>query len=399
MRYKVLWIDDEYKKQHDFIGEAEQEGIDINPFESHEEGMNELNNKLDFYHAVILDAKVKKGKDDTVTGLSGLTASRDRLIEINKNNYLPFFIFTGQPDYTDAGWFNETYGKYYIKAIDNEVLFKDLISAVDKTEKYQIQKKYEIVFDACTEKYIGKAAAHHLMDILLSIEYSTGEFNDEKYFNGLRKVIEFVFRACNKIGLLHDKCLPNGIVNLTWSCLFLSGREVELKPSNAKVWTSKCHFPVLLANNVKSILDTTNAASHTEDIERENGKVNFSEYKSQVNSNYLLYSLTFQVMDLVLWFKKYAEENPVREKNKAFWVPPEIITSEWQDGSVINYNSTKGFAFFKPDVGYGNIIIPPALVSENRLNDDDKVSVLIEEYEDNKNRETKTRVKHLKKIG
>lgn len=83
MRYKVLWIDDEYKKQESLIGDAEQDGIDIFPVESHEEGMEELE-KNPNYHAVILDAKVKHKKDDTVTNLNGLRASRDFLIEYNE---------------------------------------------------------------------------------------------------------------------------------------------------------------------------------------------------------------------------------------------------------------------------------------------------------------------------
>ena len=61
MRYNILWIDDDYKIQKDFISFAEQLGLDITAVESHEEGMLELENRKNFYQAVILDAKVKKG--------------------------------------------------------------------------------------------------------------------------------------------------------------------------------------------------------------------------------------------------------------------------------------------------------------------------------------------------
>ena len=148
MRYNVLWIDDDFKTQLDFIGEAEQENIDITSFESHEEGISHLNGKLDFFHAVILDAKVKKAKSDTVTGLSGLFASRDRLIEINNNSYLPYFIFTGQPDYLSSTIFKETVGDYYIKVEDNERLFKDLKEAVEKKKniKYKRNTNWFLTF-------------------------------------------------------------------------------------------------------------------------------------------------------------------------------------------------------------------------------------------------------------
>jgi DNA-binding response OmpR family regulator len=85
MNLNILWIDDDYKTQEDFISFAEQDGIDIHPFESHEEGMASLDAKPNFYHAAILDAKVKNKIEDTVTGLDGLRASRDRLIEMNKD--------------------------------------------------------------------------------------------------------------------------------------------------------------------------------------------------------------------------------------------------------------------------------------------------------------------------
>ena len=74
---KVLWIDDEYKKQDTIISDAELSGINIIPFESHEEGINYLDANLDSIDAIILDAKVKDKKDDETTNLEGLRKSRD----------------------------------------------------------------------------------------------------------------------------------------------------------------------------------------------------------------------------------------------------------------------------------------------------------------------------------
>ncbi len=375
MRYKVLWIDDDYKIQSDFIGEAEQEGFDIDAVESHEEGMKLLSQKTEVYHAVILDAKVKKGKDDTFTGLDGLRASRDRLIEINKNGYLPYFIFTGQPDYLTSNVFKESYGKYYIKAKDNDELFRDLKNAIENREEYQIQKKYKNVFDVCTKKYVGTAAVKYLNDILFSIEYSPERFDNEKYFNGLRKVIELVFRASNRLGLLHDKCIPEEIVNLTWSSLYMAGKEVELKPTAQKIRCAKTHFPLLLAENVRSILAITSAASHTES-EKENGRINFFEYAKQINSNYLLYSLAFQVIDLLIWYKHYADENPDIEKNKLLWISADPIPEEglWIKGEVIRI-AENGYGTFQPSDGGQVLSIIPMKVNEHKLSLNQKIEV------------------------
>lgn len=391
MRYKVLWIDDEYKKQLDFIGEAEQEGIDITAFESHDEGIMDLNTKIDHYHAVILDAKVKKGKNDTIIGLRGFTASRDRLIEINNSSYLPYFIFTGQPDYANAEWFKETYGQYYLKALDNEKLFKDLKEAIAKKKEYQVQKKYHTVFEVCSNKYIGQEASKYLLEVLMSAEFPTEKFNDEIYFNGLRKLIELVFRSSNRLGLLHDKCIPNGIVNLTWCSIFMAGKEFELKPSAEKVGCSKAHFPLILSNNIKSALDITSAASHTEE-ERENGKVNFSEYKSRIVSNYLLYSLTFQVMDLLLWFRKYADENPDIEINRSHWKSYPVLSQngDWITGQVTKITDT-GWGTFKPQSGISTISILPKMIKDYSLAENMIILVRVEPSPDGLK-------KHIKEI-
>ena len=63
MKYKVLWIDDDCNTTgQDFIGQAEQDDVDITPFESHEEGMEYLEKHIHDFQAVILDAKVKHKK-------------------------------------------------------------------------------------------------------------------------------------------------------------------------------------------------------------------------------------------------------------------------------------------------------------------------------------------------
>ncbi|MFN8307334.1 MAG: hypothetical protein U0T79_11200 [Ferruginibacter sp.] len=395
MRYKVLWIDDDFKTQQDFIGEAEQEGIDILAFESHEEGMAELNKRLEYYHAVILDAKVKERKEDTVTGLSGLMASRDRLIEINKNSYLPYFIFTGQPDYTNSTLFNEVYGKYYIKASDNESLFTDLKAAIEKKEEYLVRKKYRDVFEVCSEKYVGDHAAQYLSDILCNIERKNDLFNNEKYFTGLRKVIELIFRASNKIGLLDNKCIPNGVVNLTWASLYMSGKVAELKPGNEKIHCSKAHFPVLISKNVKYILDIANAASHTEGPDPESDKLGLSEYKGQINSNYLLYSITFQLMDILLWYKAYADANPRIEANKKLWLSDASPDpgNEWVKGVVFKV-SVNGWGSFKQMDDDKIISIPPQMVTNNKLREGDKIEMAV--YPDSTG--TKLYVSKIKKL-
>ena len=98
--------------------------------------MEYLEKHIHDFQAVILDAKVKHKKNDTVTDLEGLRASRDRLIELNNNVNidLPYFIFTGQPDYQTNELFKQSFGEFYIKGKDNERLIEDIIIRIRKRQ-------------------------------------------------------------------------------------------------------------------------------------------------------------------------------------------------------------------------------------------------------------------------
>ena len=69
--------------------------------------------------------------------------------------------------------------------------------------------------------------------------------------------------------------------------------------------------------------------------------------------------------------------------------------AELINGKVININSQKGFAFFKPDAIGKNAYIPPHLVTNHSLAEGMTVQVEVEEYTDNRTHELKHRVKRI----
>ena len=374
MKYKVLWIDDDCNTTgKDFIGQAEQDDVDITAFESHEEGIAFLEKNLNKFHAVILDAKVKLKKDDTVIGLEGLKASRDRLIELNSKLDLPYFIFTGQPDYQTNEMFKESFGDFYIKGTDNEKLINDLINRVENKEDYILQKEYRQVFEVCTEKYIGIDSQKHVLQILSSIKKPNITFDDELYFNKIRIILELMFRASNKYGLLHDACISNGKVNLSESSLFLAGAETKY----LNVISSVSHFPKLIADAVKSIIFITGAASHTSDGNPQKN-INLEDYRKTVKTPYLLYSLTFQLLDILIWFKEYIDKNYDVNLNKSYWQTTlmESINSSdgWIEGKVSRI-ADNGYGTFLSNIGGEKLSIVPNLVTELSLNVNDLIRV------------------------
>ncbi len=372
MKYKVLWIDDDCNTTgRDFIGQAEQDDVDITAFESHEEGIAFLEKNLNSFHAVILDAKVKLKKDDTVIGLDGLRASRDRLIELNNKVDLPYFIFTGQPDYQTNEVFIESFGNFYIKGEDNEKLIEELINRIENKEDYILQNEYRRVFEVCSEKYIGTESKKHLLEILASIRKPNEVFDDELYFTQIRIILELMFRAANKLGLLHNACILNGKVNLSESSLFLAGKETL----HLNVRCGISHFPKLIADSVQSILFITGAASHTTDPGIKNN-IDLLAYRKIVQTPYLLYGLTFRLMDVLIWFKEYVDLNPKIEDNKKSWINTESIihNSDWIFGSIITI-AENGYGTFKPDSDFRTISIIPKMISDYSFKENDKVKV------------------------
>ena len=74
-RYKVLWIDDNFDDQDAFLDKAFQNGLDINPFKTSQQGMEELVSNIEQYDAVILDAMVYDESEDENASLKGLFSS------------------------------------------------------------------------------------------------------------------------------------------------------------------------------------------------------------------------------------------------------------------------------------------------------------------------------------
>lgn len=401
-KYNVLWFDDQCKDENmqEIADKAyDKYSIILNGVESAEEGLKFLVANHHFIDAILLDARfyLNEGDISGTEDLKGLRKVWDKIIQLEAQGIvLPKFIFSGQPKLDQDQTFRDTYGNFYSKHDPEELnkLFADIIEAANNRSETQIRHDYSIVFEVCSEKYIGEESQKPLFEILKSFKTPWILFNDELYFTQIRMILEYMFRAANKLGLLHDKCINSrGKVNLTESSLFLSGELTKHLEVSCKV----SHFSKIISDEVKSILFITGAASHTVDPDIKNN-INLIEYRKAINTPYLLYSLTFQLMDILIWYRKYVDNNPDKTKNKSQWLPIEIANGDWRDGTVINYNSVKGFAFFKPDDGSANTIIPPHLVNENRLANYESVSVVIEEYKDAKTQDSKTRVKELKRI-
>jgi hypothetical protein len=223
---------------------------------------------------------------------------------------------------------------------------------------------------------------------LLKVE---DESNIDNHFNTIRKIVEDLFSAFHKFNLLPDEFVsPN--VALNQSSIFLAGKEQNEKTDpvyKQHRHLEKTHLPPQIANYLKSILAVTQSGSH---------RSNIDHHVRSVKTPFLLRSVFYQLVDILVWFRMYVDSNPKTqnwEKIEATAELEAIAPQELVHGKVINLKTQKGYAFFQPDVIGDNVFIPPHLVCSHSLQNEMQIQVEIEEYTDNRDGEQKTRVKRV----
>jgi hypothetical protein len=393
-KYKVLWVDDQCKEMEQFVIEADNEGIYLDGYRSYIEGFEILEKNLEKYDAILLDGLFFENKNQ-VEGTEDVVALGRAIGKINElklKKAFPWFVLSGKEQFTKGNSILEAnkkrcFDKTNHKDVDE--LFQEIKKSADNLLDTQIKHDFQKVFEVCTEKYIGNDAQKPLMHILKSVKQPLNSFDDEFYFTQIRIILESMFRAANKQGLLHDKCIPGGKVNLTESSLFLTGENTK----HLDVYCSEIHFSKIISESVKSIIFITGSASHTVAPDIKNN-LNFSEFRKTVQTPYLLYSLTFQLMDILIWFKKYSDDNPDREKNKSYWKDVQINQDDgsWVQGKIIRIDN--GWGTFKPDNGVKTVSIPPGLIKQYDLSEDEIIEITTKPDSTG----TKTHINSLKKI-
>jgi cold shock CspA family protein len=385
--YNILWIDDEHETLSGTKGRAKRNGINLIPFKSLNSGMNELERNFPFYDGVLLDAKFFENEDD-VKGTEdtyNVHRAKERLLQLKKK--FEVFVLTGQAEAYEDKTFQKAFTKVYKKGSDEEIdrLFLDIKVAAASQEDTQIRHSCKRVFDVCNEKYIGELAGQDILNLLKVSD----ETNIDNHFNAIRKVVEDLFIAFNKFNLLPAEFVTPGVA-LNESSKFLAGKgsDVSLFSEKGYQHLEETHLPKQIAFYLRSILSVTQAGSHRSDIDL---------HVKTIKTPYLLKSVFFQLLDVLAWFKMYVDSNP----KTGNWVKVETAgeatepATELIPGKVININSQKGFAFFKPDAIGENVFIPPHLVTNHSLTEGMTVQVEIEEYTDNRTSELKNRVKRI----
>lgn len=334
MRYKVLFIDDKFGNDFTeaFSLRAKLKDIEIVGEKLHKTGIELLQDDLiGEYDAVLLDVMGYYDGDKGIEGKFGVRESLIALREIakkQKGRLIPWFVFTGQikADSNDeliqeiekAQEDTMNFGRegklFYIKGDDTEILLEDIIAAIENQKLNETHHKFRDQLKILKDIGATTDIINEFIEILESISSLNIDIKPEPYFTSLRKIVELVFRRLQKLKILPSEFIRDDKVNLVESSKFLSGIEAN----HIGFKSSKPHFNVGLAENIKNLIHFVNSASHTAD-EGSDTKIDYFEYQKHINSPFLLYQLSFTTLDLLIWVKNYTTENNDPEENKNLW--------------------------------------------------------------------------------
>lgn len=282
MKYKVLWIDDEYEKLSVLMEVCEMKyGFEIVKSRFAEEGMALFERGLYDWSAVVLDAKVLKSSRNEVPDLTNMMYSKTRIDELRLKRYVPTFIFTGENASFDEKTFKSIFGRFYIKGTDDKQLIADIVEEADKLVETQIIKKYADILDWYPNQ-------KELISILRYVEENKD--TDSSVFNLIRKELEWIMGYCNECGLLSK---PYGELSLN-DC--------------SREFTSRCMrgiIPTHVQRSMHSAVNVSNEGSHKLEaqIQDEIGELCIDKLVKSGKAPYSVKSTIMDLLNIIYWAK------------------------------------------------------------------------------------------------
>lgn len=317
----ILWIEDEHEDMQMFKAEAAMDGINFDVYKSAEDGLDALEAGIDRYDGILLDAEFFDHKHQAIgTGsISALSKVRSRIDQLRSRKAFTPFILTGKKHLDGNDVFKATYGTFYRKWSDRDrkQLLKDIRAAAEAMADTQIRHRYHRVFEVCTDRYIGEAAAGDLMSILRREDDEAFAQDAVTLINAIRKIVEDLFKACAREGLL-PAAFTTGGIKLNGASKFLSG----VPDDGFQVGTGV--VPDIIGQLLKNILAVAQPASHRAQVDA---------HMSAVRTPYLLYSVTYMLLDVLLWFKSFADEQAAKP-DRVLYTKPEGATPVLASGTI-----------------------------------------------------------------
>lgn len=341
--YKVLLVDDNKALGASLQPQAERYGLDLHQFDCWDDARQVLINKSVFseWDAIILDARCVNKKDEPADlhflgpVLNELTSLFERHCSAT-----PWYVLTagGKEDFdfvmNDIRCIprDEAWGKmlFYKDSPANDqgkndvdLLFESIIAIAPKRTRNRILHQYREAFSVMNSCLFEQESQNLLIEILTALHFPEENkgFNPILYYNRLRQLLEYIFRAANKVGLLPDYFVEGGKVNLQGSSLYLAGGTFTPSKDPAIVSIrfgdeGESVFHKNIADVVKNVLSVTSQHSHTIEINKEDEE-ELLAYYSETGSPNLLFGYALQLCEVIIWLGNYTKIHNNKEANLA----------------------------------------------------------------------------------
>lgn len=340
--YKVLWVDDDESIVTATQIDADDYNLELDHYTNWQEAESKLRKNFQEYSAIILDANCKI-RPDSLEQEEFITAVLPSLLSIfgEKRQFIPWYILSAGTmsnfnsivngaKYQHSNHENEWGEMLYLKdAVDespqsSSKLFENIQRVAKDMSANVILYRHSDVFSYLGEDRLIDARARKLMLKMLSALYYPEENIKYEYTgNPLRKVVEFVFRAARKQGLLAEECFDKNdrIVLLDASRYmgglninYYEGRNVKGQIRWGKAGTGKdgaggdSIFTQDIAMIVKNTINYSSSDSHTDEDE--------PYFIDEDNKEYF-FAFVMQICHLIKWFGKYVSDHSDIEQNKS----------------------------------------------------------------------------------
>jgi len=361
--YKVLWVDDDLSIVSSTLLAAEDYNLTLDHYSNWEEAELALRRDFDDYSAIILDANCKIKKTD-VEREEFLTAILPSLSIIfgEKRRTIPWYLLSAgtmsmfnsvvtgakyQHSKHEEDWGNMLYLKD--APDDSDQCSSKLYANIERVAKNQAMNvvlfRHSDVFQYLgQDKLIDSRARKLMMKMLSALYYPEENIKYEYAGNPLRKVVEYVFRAARKNGLLAEECFDDKdhivlldasryMAGLTINCY--EGRNIKYQTRFGNPGTGKdgaggdAVFPNDIAMIVKNTLNYSSSDSHTEEDE---------PFFIDESNKEMFFAYVMQICHLIKWFGRYTELHPDVDANRNMQqkipVPPVKSQSKKQESDA-----------------------------------------------------------------
>lgn len=341
-KYKVLWVDDDENIVVSTKLVAGNYNLELDHFSNWEEAEISLRKHFDEYSAIILDAHCKINKDSleqeefitaVLPSLSVLFGEKRRSIPwflLSAGTMSTFNSIVTGAKYQHSKHEEEWGNMLYLKDVPDEdehnssFLFQN-IQRIAKNQSFNVVlfRHREVFSYMGKDKLIDSRARKLVLRMLSALYYPEENIKYEFEGNPLRKVVEYVFRASRKKGLLTPRVFDKqDHIILLDASRYLAGLNVNIYDGKTTKGQARwgCPgkekdgangdsvFPSDIAMIVKNIINYSSSDSHTEEDE---------PFFIDESNKEVFFSYVLQLCHFIKWFGKYVEINSDVTKNKS----------------------------------------------------------------------------------